>query len=191
MRAIAENDNICPSINLPIQAGSDKILKAMNRRYTVEEYAAVVATIRRGLPEAALTSDLIVGFPGETEEDFELSLEALRRFRFDQVHTAAYSKRQGTPAAVMEHQVSEEEKKRRLNEVNDLQINIARAINEKLTGRVFRVLVDGKALKGELLQGRSTTDKVILFPGDSALMGTFVDVEVTSADAWSLKGRLV
>lgn len=191
VRAMAENDNICPSINLPIQAGSDKILKAMNRRYTVEEYAAVVATIRRGLPEAALTSDLIVGFPGETEEDFELSLEALRRFRFDQVHTAAYSKRQGTPAAVMEHQVSEEEKKRRLNEVNDLQINIARAINEKLTGRVFRVLVDGKALKGELLQGRSTTDKVILFPGDSALMGTFVDVEVTSADAWSLKGRLV
>ncbi|MGI6075759.1 MAG: tRNA (N6-isopentenyl adenosine(37)-C2)-methylthiotransferase MiaB [Pyramidobacter sp.] len=191
VRAIAENDIICPSINLPIQAGSDRILKAMNRRYTVEEYAAVVDTIRSGLPEVGLTSDLIVGFPGETEEDFALSLEALRRFRFDQVHTAAYSKRQGTPAAVMEHQVPEEEKKRRLNEVNDLQMEIAKDINEKLVGRVFRVLVDGKALKGQLLQGRSATDKVILFPGDGDLVGTFVDVKVTSADAWSLKGQLV
>ncbi len=189
--AIAENANICPSINLPIQAGSDKILKAMNRRYTVEEYAEVVDGIRGGLPEVGLTSDLIVGFPGETDEDFALSLEALRRFRFDQVHTAAYSKRQGTPAAVMKNQVPEDVKNKRLNEVNRLQTAIAKEINENLVGRTYRVLVDGRALKGNLLQGRSPADKVILFPGGDELAGQFVDVKVTAADAWSLKGQIV
>lgn len=189
--AIVENDNICPSINLPIQSGSDRILKAMNRRYTVEEYAEVVGCIRRGLPEAGLTSDLIVGFPGETDEDFARSVEALKRFRFDQVHTAAYSIRQGTPAAVMKDQVPESVKNWRLNEVNRLQAEIARDINKTLIGRRYRVLTDGKALKGEFLQGRNPADKVILFKGNENLIGTFVDVEVTAAESWSLKGKII
>lgn len=189
--AIAENANICPAINLPIQAGSDRILKAMNRRYTVEEYAEVVDGIRRGLPEVGLTSDLIVGFPGETDDDFACSVEVLKRFRFDQVHTAAYSRRQGTPAAAMKDQVPESVKSRRLNEVNQLQTEIAKDINGKLIGRRCRVLVDGRALKGNLLQGRNSIDKVILFEGDKSLIGTFVDVEVTSADSWSLKGKIL
>ena len=189
--AIAENKNICPSINLPIQAGSDRVLKAMNRRYTVEEYAEVVDCIRGGLPEVGLTSDLIVGFPGETDEDFQLSMDALRRFRFDQVHTAAYSPRKGTPAAVMEGQIPEDVKNRRLNEINDLQMEIAREINAGLVGKRYSVLVDGKALKGDYLQGRNAIDKVILFEGDSSLIGTFVDVEVLSSDSWSLKGRIL
>ncbi|MCI6261139.1 tRNA (N6-isopentenyl adenosine(37)-C2)-methylthiotransferase MiaB [Pyramidobacter sp. SM-530-WT-4B] len=189
--AIAGNSNICPAINLPIQAGSDRILKAMNRRYTVEEYAEVVDCIRRGLPEVGLTSDLIVGFPGETDEDFACSVAALKRFRFDQVHTAAYSRRQGTPAAAMREQIPESVKNRRLNEVNRLQTEIARDINEKLIGRRYRVLVDGKALKGNLLQGRNPADKVILFEGAESVIGTFADVEVTAADSWSLKGRIL
>lgn len=188
--AIAENTNICPSINLPIQAGSDRILKAMNRRYTIEKYAEVVDVIRKGLPEVGLTSDLIVGFPGETDEDFNLSLNALKRFRFDQVHTAAYSKRNGTPAAVMRNQVPEAVKNQRLNEINRLQTQIALDINKKLVGKSYEVLVDGKALKGDLLQGRSITDKVVLFPGDASLIGTFVNIKITSADPWSLKGEL-
>ena len=189
--AIASHHVICPAINLPIQAGSDRILKAMNRRYTVEEYASVVKVIRNHLPEVGLTSDLIVGFPGETEEDFEMSLQALQRFRFDLVHTAAYSPRQGTPAANMKEQVPEQVKNRRLNEVNDLQTRIARDINEKLVGHRYEVLVDGKALKGNLLQGRNQTDKVILFEGPVELKGSFVTVEIVSADSWSLKGKLV
>ncbi len=189
--AIAENENICPSINLPIQAGSDAILKAMNRRYTVEEYAKVVETIRTRLPEVGLTSDLIVGFPGETDEDFQLSLAALRRFRFDQVHTAAYSKRQGTPAAIMANQIPEDVKNQRLNEVNHLQTQIAKEINKKLIGRTYRVLVDGRAIKGDLLQGRNPADKVILFAGAQDLIGQFINVKVTSADAWCLKGQCV
>ena len=188
---IAENSIICPAINLPIQAGSDRILKAMNRRYTVEEYAKVVDVIHERLPDVGLTSDLIVGFPGETEEDFELSLQALRRFRFDLVHTAAYSPRQGTPAAKMKDQVPEQVKNRRLNEVNDLQTQIAREINEKLVGKKYEVLVDGMALKGNLLQGRNQADKVILFEGPVELRGNFVTVEIVSADSWSLKGKLV
>lgn len=189
--AIAGNANICPSINLPIQAGSDRILKLMNRRYNVEEYAKVVDCIRSGLPEVGLTSDLIVGFPGETDEDFQCSMDALKRFRFDQVHTAAYSKRQGTPAAVMKDQIPESVKHQRLNEINALQTTIAREINEKLVGKTYRVLVDGRALKGNFLQGRNLADKVILFPGSDEIVGTFVDVRVTSADAWSLKGSLL
>lgn len=191
VRAIAEHDNLCASINLPIQSGSDRVLRAMNRHYNFQEYVETVDCIRSGLPEVGLTSDLIVGFPGETEEEFQESMEALRRFRFDQVHTAAYSPRQGTPAAVMKNQIPEPEKKRRLNLVNDLQMQIAGEINSEKVGRTYRVLVDGRALKGNLLQGRNEFDKVILFEGDESLVGEFVDVKVTSSDNWSLKGEIV
>lgn len=188
--AIAENSVICPSINLPIQSGSNRILKAMNRRYTVAEYADVVQVIRDRLPEVSLTSDLIVGFPGETDDDFDQSLAALRRFNFDQVHTAAYSPRNGTPAATMDGQIPADVKNYRLNKVNDLQKEIAYSINEKLVGRTYEVLVDGKAPKGDLLQGRTVTDKVVLFTGTPELKGRFVTVKITSADSWSLKGNL-
>ena len=191
VETIASNSNICPSINLPIQSGSDAILKAMNRRYTLEEFAEVVDCIRSGLPEVGLTTDLIVGFPGETDEDFRMSIAALKRFKFDQVHSAAYSKRQGTPAAVMKDQIPEEIKKKRLYEVNSLQSEIAKDVNEKSVGHRYKVLVDGKALKGDLLQGRNPADKVILFKGTPDLFGKFVDVDVTSADSWSLKGKIV
>ncbi len=188
--AMASHGNICPAINLPIQSGSDRILKAMNRHYTLEQYGQVVDCIRQGLPEVALTTDLIVGFPGETEEDFQASLAALRRFRYDMVHTAAYSPRKGTPAATMKDQIPQEEKRRRLGEVNRLQTEVAREINRALVGRVYRVLVDGPAAKGDLLQGRTDTDKVVLFPGDVALAGTFVDVKITDSESWSLRGQL-
>ncbi len=189
--AIAANPVVCPSINLPIQSGSDRVLKAMNRRYTVEEYARVVGLIRAGLPDAALTSDLIVGFPGESEDDFERSLDALKRFSFDQVHTAAYSPRRGTPAADMKDQIPGDVKSRRLNEVNRLQSRIARAINERLVGQTREILVDGRAPKGGFLQGRSRADKVVLFRGPDDLIGTFARVEIESADSWSLKGKLL
>ncbi len=188
--ALAEESVVCPAVNLPIQSGSDRVLHLMNRGYDVAAYADRIGSLRAALPEVAVTSDLIVAFPGETEEDFSLSMEALRRFRFDQVHSAAYSPRPGTAAAAFDGAVPAVEARRRINAVNDLQLDIAREINEALVGRTFELLVEGPAPRGEgLLQGRTRTDKVVLFPG-RGLEGCFVDVVVESSDAWSLRGRL-
>lgn len=191
VKTIASHPNICPAINLPIQSGSDKILRAMNRHYTLLEYAQVVDCIYSGLPVVGLTSDIIVGFPGETEEDFKASLSAVSRFQYTMVHTAAYSPRQGTPAAKMPDQISEETKNERLNRINEFQTKQVRTQNEKLVGNVYQVLVDGKAPKGSLMQGRTVTDQVVLFPGTTELAGSFVDVKIDAADSWSLKGQIV
>ncbi|PIE53956.1 MAG: tRNA (N6-isopentenyl adenosine(37)-C2)-methylthiotransferase MiaB [Dethiosulfovibrio peptidovorans] len=192
VEVMASHPSICPGINLPIQAGSDRILKRMNRRYSLEEYARTVEMIRSGLPEVGLTSDLIVGFPGETEEEFQASMAAIRRFRFDLVHTAAYSPRSGTPAASMKDQLSREEKQRRLGEINRLQASIAMEINRALVGRRYRILLDSVAPKGDgLIQGRTGTDKVILCPGESSWLGRFAQVEILRAENWCLHGRVI
>lgn len=191
VEAMVENPVICPSVNLPIQSGSDRILKKMNRGYTVEEYAEKIGWIRESFPEAGLTSDLIVGFPGETEEDFDASLAALERFNYDLVHTAAYSRRPPSGAASMEEQLSEEEKSRRLNAVNALQRNIALSINRKLEGRVVEVLFDGPAPKGDgLIAGRTLTDKVVLARGTAEDFGRIRRVRIIKGDAWSLQGSI-
>jgi len=189
MRAHA---NICPSINLPVQAGSDKVLSEMNRKYTKVQYMRTVTKIRDALPELGLTSDLIVGFPGETEEDFEESMSALAEIRFDLVHTAAYSERAGTPAATMPGALPQEVRMERLNRVNKLQDGITLSINKGLIGRRCRVLTEGPAPKGEgLLQGRTPTDKVVLLPGDESLHGSFVTAEITEAESWCLRGKII
>ena len=191
VETMVRHSNICPSINLPIQAGSERVLRAMNRRYSLEEYADTMKLIRDGLPEVGLTSDLIVGFPGETEEEFQCSLAALERFRFDMVHTAAYSPRQGTPAAKMKNQIPAAVKERRLNEVNDLQTSIARQINQSLVGRTYKVLVDGPAPKGDYMEARTATDKVVLLKGAGASFGQFVTAKIDSAESWCLKGTVL
>jgi len=191
IEVMSDRPVICPGINLPIQSGSDRILKKMNRKYDLATYTATVDMIRDGLPEVGLTSDLIVGFPGETEEDFRDSVKALEKFRFDLVHTAAYSPRAGTVAANMDDQVSAELKASRLNEVNALQSDIAFEINNELVGRKYTVLVDGPAPKGEsLFQGRTPSDKVVLFPADETSMGRFVEVEITRSEHWCLHGKI-
>ena len=193
VEAMAEHaDVLCPSINLPIQSGSDRILKMMNRGYTLEQYRAAVSLIRKLLPDAGLTTDLIAGHPGETDEDFECSVHALKEFRFDLVHSAAYSPREGTSAAAREDQVSREVKMARLNEINRIQSVIAREINESLVGRSFRVLLDDVAPKGEgLLQGRTPSDKVVLVEGGEEFLGHFVSVEITGGENWCLNGRVL
>jgi tRNA-2-methylthio-N6-dimethylallyladenosine synthase len=189
---MAEEEIICPGINLPIQSGSDRVLKLMNRGYDVATYATRVESIRRALPDVAVTSDLIVGFPGETEKDFQDSVDALERFRFDLVHSAAYSPRPGTKAAEVQDQLPREEKRRRLQIVNDVQSRIAREINAGLVGREFSILIDGPAPKGEgLVQGRTPSDKVVILEGGPETIGTFVRAEITSADNWSLRGRIL
>jgi len=190
--AMAEEPKICPSINLPIQAGSNAILKKMNRKYTREEYFSLVEKIRERLPEVSITSDLIVGFPGESDEDFEQSVDALNRVRFDQVHTAAYSIREGTAAAHFPDQLPLEVKMERLNRINAIQNKISLEINRNLTGKEFRILLDDNAPKGEgLLQGRTLTDKVVLIKGDESLLGNFVHVKIVNAENWCLYGELL
>ena len=185
-------DVICPSINLPIQSGSDRMLALMNRRYTLEEYRSIVRLIREHLPEVGLTSDLIVGHPRETPEDFQCSVSALEEFRFDLVHTAAYSPREGTAAAGWEEQVPGEIKMARLNEVNRLQSKIALEINSGLVGRTYPVLLDDFAPRGEgLLQGRTPSDKVVLVEAGEEMLGRMISVRITGAENWCLSGKIL
>lgn len=189
---MANEPTVCPSLNLPIQSGSTRILRLMNRKYTREEYMKKIELVRGNVPELGLTTDLIVGFPGETEEDFADSMSALREIRFDLVHSAAYSEREGTPAATMAGALPVELRLERLTRLNELQDSITLGINQELTGRTFEVLVDGDAPRGEgLLQGRTPSDKVVIFEGKKKLLGEFVNVRITRAEAWCLHGELV
>ena len=183
---------VCPSLNLPIQSGSSRILKLMNRKYTREEYFAKVRMLREKVPDVGLTTDLIVGFPGETEEDFADSMSALREIRFDLVHSAAYSEREGTPAATMDGALPVELRLERLNTLNALQDSITLSINQQLEGQTFEVLADDFAPRGEgFLQGRTPQDKVVIFEGSRKLLGEFVKVKITRAEAWCLHGEVV
>ncbi len=189
---MAEEETVCPSLNLPIQNGSDRILKLMNRKYSYAEYLEKVKMTRERIPDLGLTTDLIVGFPGETDEDFEASMNALREIKFDLVHSAAYSEREGTPAATMEGALPADLRLKRLTALNELQDKITLEINQKLTGKIFEILVDAPAPKGEnLLQGRTPSDKVVIFEGGKDLLGKFINVKITSAEAWCLHGEKI
>lgn len=192
INVMASEKTVCPSLNLPIQSGSNHILRLMNRKYTREEYFAKVKLTRESVPGLGLTTDLIVGFPGETDEDFNDSMSALEEICFDLVHSAAYSERDGTPAATMTGALPVELRLERLNMLNELQDSITLGINQNLNGHVFEILVDDIAPKGEgLLQGRTPSDKVVLFEGKKSLIGQFVNVKITQAEAWCLHGELL
>ncbi len=189
---MAARENICPSLNLPIQSGSNRILKLMNRKYNRDEYFEKVNMTREKIHDLGLTTDLIVGFPGETEQDFEDSLDALKTVKFDLVHSAAYSEREGTPAATMQGALPVETRLKRLDTLNKIQDGITLEINKNLVGRTFEILVDGDAPKGEnLLQGRTPSDKVVIFEGAKNLLGKFINVKITEAEAWCLHGEVI
>ena len=192
LEVMAGTPSICRAINLPVQSGSDRILKDMNRGYTRNQYIELVQRIRSVLPDVSLTTDLIVGFPQETEEDFKDSYDLLKELRFDIIHTAAYSPREGTKAAIMEGQIDNKVKAARLNEINVLQSQLARELNEEYVGRKFEILVDGPAPRGEgSLQGRTKTDKVVIIKGGPEYMGRYIDVKIIRASHWSLEGEII
>lgn len=192
LKVMKDTPSICRAINLPIQSGSDNILKKMNRGYTVEQYVSLVERIRKALPNVSITSDIIVGFPGETEEDFQNSYDLLKSIRYDVVHTAAYSPREGTSAALMENQVEKRVKVKRLNDINDLQSKITREINEEYVGRELEILLDAPAPKGDgLFQGRTQTDKVVIVKAAKEEVGRYVQVRVTKGNHWSLEGERI
>ena len=188
---ISNLNKVCEQFHLPVQAGSNKILAEMNRGYTREEYIALVDKIRAKNPQAAISTDTIVGFPGETEEDFQKTIELYQEVEFDMAYMFNYSKRSGTPAAKKEDQVPEEIKKERLDYLMDLQSEISAKRNKELIGETVEVLVDGPSKKDKSkLAGRSRTHKIVIFKGDKNLTGEIVNVMINKAQSWTLFGEL-
>lgn len=189
---IKNSQHICNHFHLPVQYGSNKILKAMNRVYTVESYKDLVRKIRTAVPDASITTDLIVGFPGETEEDFQELLQFLEDIRYDQAYTFIYSKRSGTPAAEMENQVNDDVKHERLNRLMELQNKISLEKNVALKDRTVQVMVEGPSANDDKVwSGRTTTNKLVLWPYQgSEQPGDFVNVRICQPQTWVLKGEL-
>ena len=188
IRAVAELPKVCEHINLPVQAGDDTVLERMRRTYTRNEYLHLIDRIRETVPDVSLSTDVIVGFCGETEEQFQSTYDLLEEVRFDKVHVAPYSTRPGTIAArMLEDTVSRQEKEERLKRIEELQERVSREINGRLLGETLEVLVDGQG-KGKW-KGRTRTDKLVFFQdSDQDFYGHTVDVRITHMGPWSLQG---
>jgi tRNA-2-methylthio-N6-dimethylallyladenosine synthase len=189
--AHAELDNLAPHIHLPVQSGSDRVLAAMKRGYTALEYRSIVRRLRQARPTLSLSSDFIVGFPGETEADFQATLRLARDADFDASFSFVYSPRPGTPAAELADAVSHSEKLERLQRLQAQLEAQARAISERMVGKVERVLVEGASKKNHAeLAGRTANNRVVNFPGGKAPNHPYVNVRITAALAHSLRGEL-
>lgn len=189
--AVASLPKVCEHIHLPAQAGSNRVLHRMNRRYTREEYLELVEKIRAAMPGVALSTDLMVGFPGETRKDFEDTLDLVRRVQFDQAFTFVYNPRRGTPAADWPDQVPVAEKTARIQELIRVQQEIGLARNRAEEGRVLDVLVEGpSATRPDLLAGRTRTNKTVVLPGDLTLVGRLVRVRIEEGHLTHLTGTL-
>lgn len=184
---MASCEKICKHLHLPVQSGSNRVLEAMNRRYTREKYLETIAYARSVMPEITLTSDLIVGFPGETEEDFEETLSLVKEVRYEMLFSFLYSRRKGTPAYDRKDQIPYDVKLERFNRLLALQAEISAEQNEKLRGRVFRVLVTGTDEKQrDYLASRTESNKLVFFRGDPSLTGQIVPVRITEPKTWFL-----
>ena len=189
IQAVADSPKVCEHFNLPFQAGDDEVLLNMRRSYTRDDYLRLVDRIRAAVPDVSMSTDVIVGFPGETDEQFQATLDIIRDVRFDKVHAAAYSTRPGTIAARrMEDDVPDHEKKARLQAIEDLQEGIVAEINAGLLGRTVEALVDGHN-KGQW-QGRTRSDKLVFFPHEADLLGELARVRISKTGPWSLQGAL-
>jgi len=189
---IAGNPVICEHVHVPLQAGSNRILQRMNRGYTREHYLELTHRMRERIPGVAITSDLIVGFPGEEEEDFADTLDMVEKVRFDAAFTFMYSPRRGTRAAEFTDQVPLEIKKARLSKLNQVQYRIAREINQSLVGKIEEVLVEGPSKTDKTkLTSRTRTNRVVIIPGSEDLIGKIIPVRITKGNSFSLFGELV
>ena len=189
--AVRDGQHICEHFHLPVQHGSNLILKAMNRNYTTERYKELVRSIRENVPGASLTTDLIVGFPGETDEDFDSLLDFLREIRYDAAYTFLYSPRSGTPAAKLDGQVPDEVKHERLERLMALQNQISLEQNQKLDGTVQEVLIEGPSRTDETIwTGRTRTGKIVLWPHQKGEgVGELAQIKITQPQTWVLKGE--
>jgi tRNA-2-methylthio-N6-dimethylallyladenosine synthase len=189
--ALDENDNLCNWIHLPVQSGNDRILRLMRRGYTVETYLKCVDAVRNAKRELALTSDIIVGFPGETEAEFEDTMRLIDRCRFDGLFIFNYSERPGTPSAALQDDVSRQEKSNRFLKLEEAQREIQRSINADFVGREVEVLVVGESVKSSSdMTGHTTCQKVVNFGGSKDLIGTIARVVITEVKTNTLYGEL-
>ncbi|MDU4959702.1 MAG: tRNA (N6-isopentenyl adenosine(37)-C2)-methylthiotransferase MiaB [Sporomusaceae bacterium] len=191
--AIRNSRSVCEHFHLPVQAGSDTILRAMNRGYSTGDYRRLVKAIRQSVPDCSLTTDLIVGFPGETDALFQETLEFIREMRFDAAYTFLYSPRSGTPAATMPEQIPLPQKKQRLQALMDLQNEISLQINQQLTGKTLEVLVEGPSKNDAgAFVGRTRTNKIVLWKRSGPeKAGDLLPVLIEKAQTWVLKGKAV
>ena len=189
--AMSECDKVCAQLHLPFQAGSDKVLSDMNRKYTKEEYLEKIRKVKEKIPNIALTTDVIVGFPTETTEDFEETLDVLRKVEFDSIFSFIYSRREGTPAAKLDFVLSDEEIHKNFDRMLEVQNEISLRKNKAYLGKTELVLVDGVSKTNPgVLSGRTESLKVVNFKGDEELVGKYVNVKITEAHTWSLNGEL-
>ena len=188
---IAKYPNIMPFVHLPVQSGSSRVLKLMGRRYTKEEYITLFDKIRKRIPKVVISTDIIVGFPTETEEDFNETIDLVKHCKYDSAYTFIYSPREKTPAASFKEQVPEDIKEERLYKLNELINKYSLESNKKLEGEIVSVLVEGIGTKKKVLFGYTDTKKLINFPGDESLIGKIVKVKVVDAKSWSLDGEYV
>lgn len=193
IETMAQGQAICPSVHLPVQSGSDRILKKMNRGYSRDHYLDLLSRLRQALPDLVVTTDIIVGFPGEEEEDFQATLDLVEAARYDNAFSFAYSRRPGTAAAAWNHlALPLEVKKDRLARLNERLSHWSKWNNEKYLGRQVKVLVEGVSKSNaRIAQGRNPGGKNILFDTSEDLTGQIVDVEITTAQTWILKGQLL
>ena len=192
VEVIGKYDNIMPSVHLPVQSGSSKILKLMGRRYTRESYLELFKKIKDTVPNVSISTDIIVGFPGESEEDFLETLSLAEECKYDNAFTFIFSKREGTPACLLKDEVSEEEKEERLQRLNKVVNKYFLENNKKLLDKIVPVLVEGNSEKKDMYYGYTDTNKLINFTANREVeVGEIVKVKVTQAKTWSLDGELV
>lgn len=190
IEAITKCDKVCKLIHLPLQSGNTKVLKEMNRKYTKEQYLELVEKMKNKIPNLTLSTDIIVGFPGETDEEFEDTLDVVNKVKFEQVYMFIYSRRVGTPGDRMENQIPEEIKHKRFDRLKALVESQIAENNQKYIGTVQKVLVEGESKNNsEMLTGRTDSNKVVIFDGNKNLINKFIDLRIVSEHMWYLKGK--
>lgn len=191
--AMAESSKVVRHMHLPVQHGSNEMLKKMNRGYTIEHFKELLSYVRSKMPDIVVTTDLITGFPGETEEMHQETLALLKEVRFDSAYTFIYSPRTGTPAARMEDQIDSDTKHRRLQELMDVENEISLELNKEMEGKTYSIIVEGPSKQDPMnWYGRTSGNKMILFPYKEGIsVGDTVDVKVDTAQTWVLKGELI
>lgn len=190
--AVLECGKVAKHLHLPVQSGSNGILEKMNRRYTVEKYLEAVDYLRERDPDFSITTDLIVGFPNESDDDFRATLDLIRRVKYDNIYSFIYSKRTGTKAAEIDDKISEETKSLRMRKLLEVQREISTENYKRFVGKKMRVLADSESKKHKgFLTGKSNEFIIAEFAGDSSLIGKFVEIEVTEAKNWAVIGRII
>ncbi len=191
IEAIANNPKIARVVHLPLQAGNSKVLKEMNRKYTKEQYLELVEKMKKRIPDVVFSTDIIVGFPGETDEEFEDTLDVVKKVNYEQVYMFIYSRREGTVADRMENQIPEKIKHKRFDKLKDFYDSRVSENNEKYIGTTQKILVDGYSKNDKTtLTGRTDTNKVVNFEGKEELIGKMIDIKITEEHKWYLKGEI-